>query len=257
MARVQKRKRKRGQKEYIGDINVASLGPQHLLNLSLVCPFCDEDSKVRAIYASYNNLLKDVDADRVIITPRKIFYPRECIMGHTFWSVEEVPSNYEKMLNEIEEIKEFTRNEMKEYRDSLEEAAIGYAITRNAKRRLERKKARAERERQKKEEARQRRLEEKERIRQAKLDGTYVPPERVIYPVIDVVKYPGKKGYSKVIPPDPEIEAERIRKRDEYLISTNPTSQTNIKYKKVQKMLAARGFDYDEATGKYVRREEK
>lgn len=240
MARLQKKRKKK--RELIGPDapNMAHLGPSSLPNLSIACPFCDEDSRVSKVYGSYNNLLKDVDMDRVIITPQKIYYPRVCEMGHTFWTVECVPDRYDKMLEEIEEIKEFTRQEMAEYRDSLKEARIGYELTRHEKDRLKRAKEKAEREKQKEAErkeqkrlARIRRAEERERIRQAKLDGTYVPPEREDWPVITVRKKAGKSGYhevkkrtekqkevwKKVISNNKErnAEAKRIKKRDEFL----------------------------------------
>lgn len=248
MASVQKRKRKRrayGQEYISKEANTAHhIGPGSIPNLSLVCPFCDEDSKVRSVYATYNNLLEDVDMDRVIITPRKIFYPRECIMGHTFWSVEEVPWNYEKMLKEIEEIKEFTRKEMEEYKDSLKESQIGYEMTRSAKNKLKRKKERAEKKKREREEARIRREEEKERIRQAKLDGTYVREE---WPSINVIKYPGRKGYEVVPDENSPEEIERRRKRDEFLATPGILQDRGSinryeGYRRVDAMLEARGL---------------
>ena len=44
----------------------------------LVCPFCDELAYRKKGY-------------RQIVLPHKIYTPRVCIMGHEFYSVEEIP----------------------------------------------------------------------------------------------------------------------------------------------------------------------
>ena len=267
MASIRKKHRKgKNRREKIGpDVpNITHLGPNNLPNLSIVCPFCDEDSRVQRVYASYKNLLEDEDMDRIIITPYKIYYPRKCTMGHTFWSVEEVPEyRYEQTLEEIAQLKEYTKQEMAEYRDSLEEARVGYQLTRGAKDKLKRDKARAEKEKQKKEEQKERarlarikRAEERERIRQAKLDGTWVPPERKEYPVLNVVKHPGKKGYTVIRPKTEKQkeawkkvvadskakrdEAKRIKARDEFLNTPGILSENYKAEKKERERIKKR-----------------
>lgn len=59
-------------------------------NLPLCCPFCDE----RSVRAGSN-------AD-IIVMDNYIYYPRRCIMGHEFYSVEWVPDNYGKALDMLE-----------------------------------------------------------------------------------------------------------------------------------------------------------
>lgn len=61
-------------------------------DLPLVCPFCDELAYTRARYAR-------------IFLPNKIYTPRECIMGHTFYSVEEIPEDQDAVIQEIAEIR--------------------------------------------------------------------------------------------------------------------------------------------------------
>ena len=58
----------------------------------LVCPFCDELAymKPRA---------------RKIVLPHKVYTLRVCVMGHEFYSVEEVPENQSEIAEEIRGIK--------------------------------------------------------------------------------------------------------------------------------------------------------
>ena len=60
------------------------------VNRELNCPYCDEKSvQERGKYA--------------LRTPDKIYIPRKCIMGHTFYSVEYIPENQEEIAQEIAE----------------------------------------------------------------------------------------------------------------------------------------------------------
>ena len=58
----------------------------------LVCPFCDELAYRKKGY-------------RQIVLPHKIYTPRVCIMGHEFYSVEEIPEDQSAIVKEIREIK--------------------------------------------------------------------------------------------------------------------------------------------------------
>lgn len=58
----------------------------------LVCPFCDELAYRKRGY-------------RQIVLPHKIYTPRVCIMGHEFYSVEEIPYEQSEIVKEMREIK--------------------------------------------------------------------------------------------------------------------------------------------------------
>ena len=60
--------------------------------LPLNCPFCDE--------LSFQKL-----RSKRIATSNKIYTKRECIMGHVFYSVEEVPKDQDRIEREIKEIR--------------------------------------------------------------------------------------------------------------------------------------------------------
>lgn len=62
----------------------------------LVCPFCDE--------VAYQK-----KGARRIFLPHKIYMPRKCIMGHEFYSVEEVPENQSEIMEEIKQIRKDAR----------------------------------------------------------------------------------------------------------------------------------------------------
>lgn len=62
----------------------------------LVCPFCDE--------LSYQKK----GAQRIFL-PHKIYVPRKCIMGHEFYSVEEVPESQAEIMEEIKQIRKDAR----------------------------------------------------------------------------------------------------------------------------------------------------
>ena len=57
---------------------------------TIACPFCDEKGYV------------DNSPQRKIYNlGYKVYYPRKCIMGHEFYSVEFVPDNYEQLLHDL------------------------------------------------------------------------------------------------------------------------------------------------------------
>ena len=71
----------------------------------LACPFCDEMA-----YPSQR--------EKRIVLPNKIYFPRECIMGHRFYSVEEIPENQADIVDEIKSIrKEAVEWKRNVYRD--------------------------------------------------------------------------------------------------------------------------------------------
>ena len=72
------------------------------VEMPLVCPFCDE--------LAYPKM-----QSRKLCLPNKIYTLRECIMGHTFYSVEEVPDSQDKIIQEISEI----RKDATEWRKEL------------------------------------------------------------------------------------------------------------------------------------------
>jgi hypothetical protein len=59
----------------------------------LNCPFCDEPAFAK-------------DGAHRMVTPFNIYTLRECPMGHTFYSVEFIPENQSRIVEEINEIKE-------------------------------------------------------------------------------------------------------------------------------------------------------
>lgn len=68
----------------------------------LVCPFCDE-------------LAYPARGEKRTILPNKIYFPRECIMGHRFYSVEEVPEDQSEVVEELREI----RKDAKQWKSEL------------------------------------------------------------------------------------------------------------------------------------------
>lgn len=76
------------------------------VDMPLVCPFCDEMAYPKK-------------QSKKICLPNKIYTLRECIMGHTFYSVEEVPDNQDDIAQEISEIRKDAtawRKEMIKYK---------------------------------------------------------------------------------------------------------------------------------------------
>lgn len=72
-------------------------------NKPLNCPFCDEES------------FRIGGSSDAFVMENYIFYPRRCIMGHEFYSVEWVPDNYVKFMRMMEDEEEWR------YRKRLEE----------------------------------------------------------------------------------------------------------------------------------------
>jgi predicted nucleic acid-binding Zn finger protein len=60
--------------------------------LPINCPYCDEEA------------YQDRRAKRVV-TPHRIYTLRRCIMGHTFYSIEEVPVDQKEIVEEIRSYK--------------------------------------------------------------------------------------------------------------------------------------------------------
>lgn len=60
--------------------------------LPINCPFCDEEA-----YQARR-------AHRVV-TPHRIYTLRECVMGHRFYSIEEVPVDQKEIVEEIRSYK--------------------------------------------------------------------------------------------------------------------------------------------------------
>lgn len=58
--------------------------------LPINCPYCDEPAYQRKYYTR-------------LATANAIYTPRECIMGHTFYSVETVPEDQDKVEQEVKE----------------------------------------------------------------------------------------------------------------------------------------------------------
>lgn len=64
---------------------------QLIKKLPILCPFCDEVAyQIR---------------EHRVVTDYKIYTLRQCIMGHKFYSVEEVPENQAEIVEEIRRIK--------------------------------------------------------------------------------------------------------------------------------------------------------
>lgn len=70
----------------------------------LVCPFCDE--------LAYNK--KYV---KRIVLPSRIYTLRKCIMGHEFYSVEDVPENQAEIVEEVKQLKRDSREWLKELKE--------------------------------------------------------------------------------------------------------------------------------------------
>lgn len=68
----------------------------------IVCPFCNE-----LAYRKKGTMR--------IALPHKIYTRRECVMGHKFYSVDEVPENQAEIVAEIREI----RKDAREWRNGL------------------------------------------------------------------------------------------------------------------------------------------
>lgn len=62
------------------------------VSLPLVCPYCDEEA-----YQKKNSTR--------VKTPHNIYTLRECIMGHTFYSVEGIPENQAEIEDEVKQIR--------------------------------------------------------------------------------------------------------------------------------------------------------
>lgn len=67
--------------------------------LSLVCPFCDEPTKI-------------VPGKRVM-SANRIYTLRECTEGHTMYSVEHIPANQESVERAVETVKQNNRAKRK------------------------------------------------------------------------------------------------------------------------------------------------
>ena len=72
----------------------------------LVCPFCDEIAYTK----------KGV---RRIILPNRIYTLRQCIMGHEFYSVEDIPENQAKIVDELRQLKQDSRDWTKSLREQM------------------------------------------------------------------------------------------------------------------------------------------
>lgn len=70
----------------------------------LVCPFCDEIA-----YAK-----KGV---RRIVLPSRIYVLRKCIMGHEFYSVEDIPENQAEITDEVKQLKRDSREWLKDLKN--------------------------------------------------------------------------------------------------------------------------------------------
>ena len=62
----------------------------------LVCPFCDE-------LAYLDN------SEKAKVWPHKIIHKRTCIMGHVLYSVEEIPEDQSKIVDELREFSDDMR----------------------------------------------------------------------------------------------------------------------------------------------------
>lgn len=171
----------------------------------ILCPICDEPSDWYG---------------RPILTSHMIVHKRKCIMGHIFYSKEEVPKNYgafqeyiEAIIEKDEERKEEKREKRKKY----------YWQKQNKERKRERKEASKEKKREER--------EERKRIKEdRKLHPENYPIDRSPGKHYQVIKYAGEKG-SHIIESkkrreniskgvkraNREKEKERRKRRDEYL----------------------------------------
>ena len=68
------------------------------MRVTLVCPFCDESAQI-------------IPGTKKIVSPGKVYTKRRCIMGHEVWSVEEIPENQAKVVNEIQKIREYRKEQ--------------------------------------------------------------------------------------------------------------------------------------------------
>ena len=175
-------------------------------NAIIVCPICDEPSK------------RD---GRPIYRARSIIYPWKCIMGHTFYTKEEVPNNYgafQEFVEEVIEKRQVARDERRK--------------------RQQREYARKDKIRHRKKYAEKRRQrdlllkEERKRIQEDRKvhPELYDPEHWKMGRHYRVIKKAGEKGYRRI---ENEAhkkkvskgvkkalrkrESERKRRRDEYL----------------------------------------
>lgn len=194
----------RKRKVIYGDREVFNMEHQRLDHYPIVCPFCDEPSKIMA--SAYDEKAIREKQPRVLVTSQKVYYPRVCEMGHTFWTVESVPDKYEQMLDEIDDIMEYAiecldeeeriseYESMKAEKKAKERAKI---VQRNATKRYLKKK--------RKEAKAQKRLEEKQKLQYIEqLKAELAEKKGVDYvcfnwPIIKVIKLPGEKGYHERI----------------------------------------------------------
>lgn len=64
---------------------------------TIVCPFCDEPAHIIP--------------NAKIYTPGKIYTKRRCMMGHEMYSVEEIPENQARVMDEIEKIRAYRKEQ--------------------------------------------------------------------------------------------------------------------------------------------------
>lgn len=187
-----------------GDRDRHNLEKDRLDHYSIVCPFCDEPSRVISETYDANDIREK--KPRILVTSQKIYYPRVCAMGHTFWSVECVPDKYEQLLDEVEDIMNYSieqldkEDEIAEYESMKAEKRAKErqkVAQRNANKRY-RKKKQAEAREQKRQAERDRKLHI-EQLKDELAEKMGVDYVCFNWPIINVYKKPGEKGYHEKV----------------------------------------------------------
>ena len=79
--------------------------------IPLNCPYCDEPAYQKK------------QSNRIVL-PHAVFTLRECSMGHTFYSVEEVPENQSEVEERIENYRREQRERWKRNSDARKQGLL-------------------------------------------------------------------------------------------------------------------------------------